>query len=49
MENLEIRGAGTLLGVEQHGFIAKVGFDLYCRLLRGAIEAFERSKNLKCA
>ncbi|MDI6606213.1 MAG: transcription-repair coupling factor [Candidatus Omnitrophota bacterium] len=30
MEDMEIRGAGNLLGVEQHGFIAAVGFDLYC-------------------
>jgi transcription-repair coupling factor (superfamily II helicase) len=37
MEDLEIRGAGNLLGVQQHGFIAAVGFDLYCRLLREAI------------
>ncbi|MFH1381012.1 MAG: helicase-related protein, partial [Candidatus Omnitrophota bacterium] len=49
MQDLEIRGAGNLLGVEQHGFIAKVGFDLYCRLLRDAIEAFKRVKKLKHA
>lgn len=41
MEDLQIRGAGNLLGVEQHGFIDVVGFDLYCRLLRDAIEAFK--------
>jgi transcription-repair coupling factor (superfamily II helicase) len=33
MRDLEIRGAGNLLGGEQHGFILNVGFDLYCRLL----------------
>jgi transcription-repair coupling factor (superfamily II helicase) len=33
MRDLEIRGAGNLLGAEQHGFILNVGFDLYCRLL----------------
>lgn len=33
MRDLEIRGAGNLLGPEQHGQIAAVGFDLYCRLL----------------
>ena len=38
MEDLQIRGAGNVLGTEQHGHIAAVGFDLYCRLLRGAIE-----------
>ncbi|HBK53198.1 MAG TPA: transcription-repair coupling factor, partial [Syntrophomonas wolfei] len=29
----EIRGAGNILGAEQHGYIQAVGFDLYCRLL----------------
>lgn len=38
MEDLQIRGAGNLLGVEQHGYINAVGFDLYCRLLKSAIE-----------
>jgi transcription-repair coupling factor (superfamily II helicase) len=33
MRDLEIRGAGNLLGAEQHGHIAAVGFDTYCRLL----------------
>jgi len=42
MEDLEIRGAGNLLGVQQHGFIAAVGFDLYCRLLREAIGNFKK-------
>ncbi|HTZ11336.1 MAG TPA: transcription-repair coupling factor, partial [Candidatus Margulisiibacteriota bacterium] len=37
MEDLEIRGAGNLLGLQQHGFIQAVGFDLYCRLLREAV------------
>ncbi|MDD5027445.1 MAG: transcription-repair coupling factor [Candidatus Omnitrophica bacterium] len=43
MEDLEIRGAGNLLGMQQHGFIATVGFDLYCRLLREAIDAFKKT------
>lgn len=34
MEDLEIRGAGNLLGYQQHGYIQSVGFDLYCRLLK---------------
>jgi transcription-repair coupling factor (superfamily II helicase) len=38
MEDLELRGAGNLLGSEQSGFIAQVGFDLYCRLLQEAID-----------
>ena len=37
-EDLQIRGAGNLLGQEQHGYIASVGFDLYCRLLKESIE-----------
>ncbi|MEW6173200.1 MAG: transcription-repair coupling factor [Bacillota bacterium] len=36
--DLGIRGAGNLLGVEQHGHIQAVGFELYCRLLREAIQ-----------
>jgi transcription-repair coupling factor (superfamily II helicase) len=43
MEDLEIRGAGNLLGFQQHGFIAAVGFDLYCRLLREAIGSFRKA------
>lgn len=38
MRDLEIRGAGNLLGPQQHGHIAAVGFDLYCRLVNEAIE-----------
>lgn len=41
MEDLQIRGAGNLLGVEQHGYINAVGFDLYCRLLKTAIDTFK--------
>jgi transcription-repair coupling factor (superfamily II helicase) len=43
MEDLEIRGAGNLLGVQQHGFIVAVGFDLYCRLLREAVLNFKKT------
>ena len=35
--DLELRGAGNLLGREQHGQIVSVGFDLYCRLLERAV------------
>ena len=37
MRDLEIRGAGNILGTEQSGFIAAVGFDLYTELLRETI------------
>src|SRR5213078_335374 len=37
MRDLEIRGAGNLLGAEQHGHIAAVGFDTYARLLQEAV------------
>src|SRR3989304_4112085 len=36
LRDLEIRGAGNLLGPEQSGYLAAVGFDLYCRLLAEA-------------
>ncbi|MEE8637232.1 MAG: transcription-repair coupling factor, partial [Dehalococcoidia bacterium] len=38
MKDLEIRGAGNLLGVRQSGHIAALGFDLYCQLLAEAVE-----------
>jgi transcription-repair coupling factor (superfamily II helicase) len=38
IKDLEIRGAGTLLGVRQSGHISAVGFSLYCRLLAEAVE-----------
>ncbi|GGK32071.1 transcription-repair-coupling factor [Caldalkalibacillus thermarum] len=38
MRDLAIRGAGNLLGAEQHGFINSVGFDLYSQMLKEAIE-----------
>jgi transcription-repair coupling factor (superfamily II helicase) len=38
MKDLEIRGAGNLLGAEQSGFMNSVGFDLYCKLLAEAVQ-----------
>lgn len=38
MRDLEIRGAGTLLGAEQHGHIADIGYDYYCKLMRQAVK-----------
>lgn len=48
LKDLEIRGAGNLLGVEQHGQIAAVGFDLYCKLLGEAVQQLKdlREKSL---
>jgi len=40
MRDLEIRGAGNLLGAEQSGYMAAIGFDLYVRLLNNAVERF---------
>ncbi len=42
--DLEIRGAGNLLGGEQHGHIDAVGFDLYCRLLEQTVEELRGEK-----
>ncbi|QNO14871.1 transcription-repair coupling factor [Alkalicella caledoniensis] len=44
MRDLEIRGAGNILGLEQHGFIASIGFDLYCQLLEEAIAELKGKK-----
>ncbi|GCE49288.1 transcription-repair coupling factor (superfamily II helicase) [Thermosporothrix hazakensis] len=41
MKDLEIRGAGNLLGAEQSGFMNAVGFDLYCKLLAEAIQELQ--------
>lgn len=38
MRDLEIRGAGNLLGTQQSGHIAAIGFDLYCQMLRQSID-----------
>ena len=37
MRDLEIRGAGNVLGAEQHGHMQKVGYDMYCKLLKEAV------------
>ena len=39
MRDLEIRGAGNILGAEQHGHIDTVGYDMYCELLAESISA----------
>jgi transcription-repair coupling factor (superfamily II helicase) len=42
--DLEIRGAGDLLGAEQSGHVRAVGFDLYCEMLRQAVESLRGEK-----
>ena len=42
--DLEIRGAGNLLGAEQHGHIEAVGFDLYCQLLEQTVQELKGQK-----
>lgn len=45
MRDLEIRGAGNVLGPEQHGFMASVGYDMYCAILEEAVnEAMGKPK-----
>lgn len=41
MRDLEIRGAGNVLGAEQHGHMEAVGYDLYCKLLNQAVQALQ--------
>ena len=41
MRDLEIRGAGNILGAEQSGHIAAVGYDMYCRILEHAVNALK--------
>ncbi len=45
LRDLEIRGAGNILGAEQHGFIAAVGFALYVRLLDRAVAELKNKKS----
>lgn len=47
MRDLSIRGAGNLLGAEQHGFIDSVGFDLYSQMLKEAIDARKEKKPIE--
>jgi len=44
MKDLEIRGAGNLLGPEQHGHMAAVGYDLYCKLIGDAVREAKGEK-----
>lgn len=47
MRDLSIRGAGNLLGAQQHGFIDSVGFDMYSQMLKEAIDARKEGKDTK--
>jgi len=42
MRDLELRGAGNILGQQQHGFVWAVGLDLYCRMLKAEIERMRK-------
>lgn len=42
MRDLEIRGAGNILGTEQSGHIATVGYELYCQLLENAVKGMKK-------
>lgn len=44
MRDLEIRGAGDLLGTEQSGHVSTIGFHLYCKLLKKAIDGLKKQK-----
>src|SRR5690625_2789206 len=47
MRDLSIRGAGNLLGAQQHGFIDSVGFDMYSKMLKDAIDARKLGKDIE--
>lgn len=47
MRDLEIRGAGNVLGRDQHGHMSKVGYDMYCRLLEEAVEELSGQEIVK--
>lgn len=47
MKDLEIRGAGNVLGAEQHGHMAAVGYDMYCKMLNEAVLALKGIKKVE--
>ncbi len=49
MQDLDIRGAGNMLGAEQSGFIADLGYETYQRILNEAIEELKEEENLSPA
>ncbi|MBO5146872.1 MAG: transcription-repair coupling factor [Lachnospiraceae bacterium] len=46
MRDLEIRGAGNLLGERQHGHMEAVGYDLYCKMLNEAVKTLKGTKKI---
>lgn len=53
MQDLDIRGAGNLLGAEQSGFIADIGFETYQKIMQEAIaelrsEGFRDARHERC-
>lgn len=44
MKDLELRGAGNLLGAQQHGHMNAVGYDLYCKMLSEAVKEAKGSR-----
>jgi transcription-repair coupling factor (superfamily II helicase) len=46
MRDLEIRGAGDILGVQQSGQVSSIGFHLYCKMLKKAIDALKKKKTI---
>jgi len=44
MRDLEIRGAGDVLGKQQHGHMEKVGYDMYCKLLKETVDELRENK-----
>ena len=49
MRDLEIRGAGNILGAQQHGNITSVGFEMYCRLLDEAVQHLKTGQKVEVA
>jgi transcription-repair coupling factor (superfamily II helicase) len=46
MRDLEIRGSGDLLGIEQSGHVSQVGFTLYCKLLKKTLSALQKKQSV---
>jgi transcription-repair coupling factor (superfamily II helicase) len=49
MRDLEIRGAGNVLGVEQHGHVAAIGFELYTKMLKETVDVLRGEEHAEAA